>query len=158
VRTHALNYFCFTKLSDLKSTVCYMQYRICRLCFRLRTALLCWFSRSFATCFGLHGHLQVCRIFYFHMLEGFCFAASFSLFFFTWSHSVCFHLCFSFVIFVVSLQADKHTRKDTTKITKENSTGKTDGNLQCDHMKKSNESECFKHMKIKYPTHLKMAM
>jgi hypothetical protein len=25
--------------------------------------------------FGLHGHLQVCRIFYFHMLEGFCFAA-----------------------------------------------------------------------------------
>jgi hypothetical protein len=24
------------------------------------------------TCFGLHGHLQVRRIFYFHMLEGFC--------------------------------------------------------------------------------------
>jgi hypothetical protein len=30
------------------------------------------------TCFGLHGHLQVCRMFYFHMLEGFCLAASFS--------------------------------------------------------------------------------
>jgi hypothetical protein len=34
----------------------------CRLCFRLRAALLCWFSLSFATYFGLHGHLQVCRI------------------------------------------------------------------------------------------------
>jgi hypothetical protein len=24
--------------------------------------ILCWFSLSFTTCFGLHGHLQVCRI------------------------------------------------------------------------------------------------
>jgi hypothetical protein len=41
----------------------------------------------FTTCFGLHGHLQECRIFYFHMLEGFCFAAFFPAFFLTWSHS-----------------------------------------------------------------------
>jgi hypothetical protein len=31
-----------------------------------------------------------CRIFYFHMLEGFCFF--FFLPSFTWSHSACFHL------------------------------------------------------------------
>jgi hypothetical protein len=37
----------------------------CRLCFRLRASLLCWFSLSFTTCFGLHGHLQVYRIFLF---------------------------------------------------------------------------------------------
>jgi hypothetical protein len=30
----------------------------CRLCFRLRAALLCSFSLSFTTCFGLHDHLQ----------------------------------------------------------------------------------------------------
>jgi hypothetical protein len=36
--------------------------RYCRLCFRLRAALLCWLSLSFAACFGLHGHHQVCRI------------------------------------------------------------------------------------------------
>jgi hypothetical protein len=34
----------------------------CRLYLRLRAALLCWFSLSFTTCFGLHGHLEVCRI------------------------------------------------------------------------------------------------
>jgi hypothetical protein len=43
----------------------------------------------FTTCFGLHGHLQVCRIFYFHMLQGFCFVDFFFLFF-MWSHSACF--------------------------------------------------------------------
>jgi hypothetical protein len=32
-------------------------------------------SLSFTTCLGLNGHLQVCRIFYFHIPEGFCFAA-----------------------------------------------------------------------------------
>jgi hypothetical protein len=35
----------------------------CRLCFCLRSALLCWFSLSFTICFGLHGYLQVCRSF-----------------------------------------------------------------------------------------------
>jgi hypothetical protein len=39
------------------------------LCFRLRAPLLCWFSLSFTTCFGLHGHLQVCRIIYFICLK-----------------------------------------------------------------------------------------
>jgi hypothetical protein len=51
---------------------------------------------SFATRFGLHGHLQVFRIFYINLLEEFCFAAFFYLFS-TWSHSACFHLCFSSV-------------------------------------------------------------
>jgi hypothetical protein len=49
-------------------------------------------SLSFTTGVGIRGHLQVCKIFHFHMLEGFCFAASFSAFFLTWSHSECFHL------------------------------------------------------------------
>jgi hypothetical protein len=31
--------------------------------FKCDGALLCWFPPSFATCFGLHGHLQVCRSF-----------------------------------------------------------------------------------------------
>jgi Na+/proline symporter len=123
-----------------------------------------WFPLYFTTCFGLHGHLQVCRMFYFHMLEGFFFAALF-LPFFKWSHSACFHQCFvpvlfSFVIFVVSLcvsenrqttkkkQADKHTCKETARITKENSS----------ENQKSSKAESFKHMKIKYPTHLKMVM
>jgi hypothetical protein len=39
--------------------------------------LYCVGFHCFATCFGLHGHLQGERIFYFHMLEGFCFVAFF---------------------------------------------------------------------------------
>jgi hypothetical protein len=35
----------------------------CMAIFRCVGALLCWFQLSFATCFGLHGHLQVCRSF-----------------------------------------------------------------------------------------------
>jgi hypothetical protein len=31
--------------------------------FRSVGALLCWFPLSFTTCFGLHGHLQVCMSF-----------------------------------------------------------------------------------------------
>jgi hypothetical protein len=54
--------------------------------------LYCVGFHCFTTCFGLHGHLQVCRIFYFHMLERFCFAVFSTFFFFTWSHSACFHL------------------------------------------------------------------
>jgi hypothetical protein len=64
-----------TVLSAMRCSCCVSPFVFCRLCFRLRAALLRWFSLSFATCFGLHGHLQVCRIFYFHMPEGFCFAA-----------------------------------------------------------------------------------
>jgi hypothetical protein len=61
-------------------------------------------------------------------------------------------------------QADKHTRKETTKITKENSTGTKHRweHAECDHVKKAaekrSEAESFKNMKIKYPTHLNMAM
>jgi hypothetical protein len=84
----------------------------CRLCFRLRAALLCWFSLSFTTSFGLHGYLQVCRIYiyiyiYIYLLEGFCFSAFFALFSFAFFHVI------------------TNTHKETTKITKENSTGKT---------------------------------
>jgi hypothetical protein len=80
-------------MADSNSAVM-LVYRFSRLCFRLRAALLCRFSLSFTTCFGLHGHLQVCSIFYFHMLGGFCFAAFFYLF----SHVVT--LCmFPFVFF-----------------------------------------------------------
>jgi hypothetical protein len=71
--------------------------RVCRLCFILRAALLCWFPLSFTACFGLHGHLQVSRILYFQMPEGFCFAASFH----TLYVSICvFPVLFSFVMFV----------------------------------------------------------
>jgi hypothetical protein len=59
--------------------------------------VLCF--HCFTTCFGLHGHLQVCRIFYFLMLEGLCFAV--------FSHVVTFctfPVLFSSVISVVSLR------------------------------------------------------
>jgi hypothetical protein len=52
----------------------------------VRVQLYCVGFHCFTTCFSLHGHLQVCRIFYFHMLEGFCFAAFF--FFFAFFHVV----------------------------------------------------------------------
>jgi hypothetical protein len=49
--------------------LCFICLRILLRCFislpfsrLLRAALLCWFPLSFATCFGLHGHLHVCRI------------------------------------------------------------------------------------------------
>jgi hypothetical protein len=50
-------------------------------------------------------------------------------------------------------QADKHTRKETTKITKEN----MQSVITWKKGKKSSEAESFKHMKIKHPTRLKMA-
>jgi hypothetical protein len=74
-----------------------------RLCFRLRAALLCRFSLSFTTCFGLHGHLQVCKIFYFHMLEGFCLAAFFLPFFFHMVTLCMFSICVLFLYCFPSL-------------------------------------------------------
>jgi hypothetical protein len=83
--------------------------------------------------FSLHvsAYMAIFRcVGYFHILEGFCFAA-FSAFF-SHGHSACFHvffLCFpSFCAAIAAQkrqttkteQADKHTRKETTKITKEN--------------------------------------
>jgi hypothetical protein len=61
------------------------------------------------------------------------------------------------------LHAYKQTRKETTKITKENRGKSTNGNMQSvttlkERQNKSSEAESFKHMKIKYPTHLKMAV
>jgi hypothetical protein len=51
------------------------------------------------------------------------------------------------------LQADKHTRKKQTKLTKENSTGTKQKwkHAECDHVKKrqkSSEADSFRHMKI----------
>jgi hypothetical protein len=65
----------------------------CRICYRLRAALLCWISLSFTKCIGLQGHLQVCRIFYFHMLKGFCFAAF-------WVHCLSLHVSAYMAIFM----------------------------------------------------------
>jgi hypothetical protein len=59
--------------------------------------IVCWFPLSFTTCFGLHGHLQVCRILhmfifiYLRILLR-CFFGS--LPFFMWSHSACFSFVF----------------------------------------------------------------
>jgi hypothetical protein len=63
--------------------------------------IVCWFLLFFTTFFGLHGHLQVCRIL--HIFKDsasllFWFAA---FFFFTWSHSACFPFVFcSCVVFL----------------------------------------------------------
>jgi hypothetical protein len=94
--------------------------------FKCVGALLCWFSLSFTTYFGLYSHLQVCRIFYFHIHEGFCFDATFLPFFFhlvTLHVSICvlFLWCFPSLFLLLpcvclsacSVFADKqtHTRK-----------------------------------------------
>jgi hypothetical protein len=61
--------------------------------FIVEVSLSCiYLSLFFTTCFGLHGHLQVCVIcFYFHIPEGICFAG----FTCTWLRFARFHLCFS---------------------------------------------------------------
>jgi hypothetical protein len=70
----------------------------CRLCFRLRAALLLFFfSLSFTTCFGLHGHLQVCRISLFSYAWRILLRCFFFCLFFTCSHSARFHFHFEFV-------------------------------------------------------------
>jgi hypothetical protein len=40
--------------------------------------------------------------------------------------------------------ADKYTRKETTKITKENGGKNTIGNMQCDHVKKERQKKAAK--------------
>jgi hypothetical protein len=65
--------------------------------------IVCCFPLSFTTCFGLHGHLQVCRIFYFDMLEGFYFAA------FTVFCSLGYTLYISICVFSLTLEKkEKH--------------------------------------------------
>jgi hypothetical protein len=58
--------------------------------------IVCWFPLSFTTCFGLHGHLHVCRIL--HTFIFICLRillrCFFSLSIFTWSHSACFPFVF----------------------------------------------------------------
>jgi hypothetical protein len=58
-----------------------------------------------------------------------------------------------FIFICLKDSADKHTRRETTKIMKENSRGtKQNGkHAECDHVKpknQSSEAESFKHMKI----------
>jgi hypothetical protein len=45
----------------------------------------------YTTCFGLHGHLQVCMMFYFYIPEGICFAV-FVEFSCTWLYFAHFYL------------------------------------------------------------------
>jgi hypothetical protein len=55
--------------------------------------IIFWFSLSFTTCFGLHGHLHVCRIL--HIFIFICLKDSaLLLFFFMWSQSACFPFVF----------------------------------------------------------------
>jgi hypothetical protein len=82
------------------------------------------------------------------LLDGFCSVAFFFFPFFLLAFPLLF-VCF------MLQQADKHTRKETTKITKENSTGTKHKwkHAESDHVKKqqkkkSSEAESFKHMKI----------
>jgi hypothetical protein len=49
----------------------------------------------FTTCFGLQCHLQVCRIFYFYLHEGFCFVAFFFFPFFPRGHTLHVSICVS---------------------------------------------------------------
>jgi hypothetical protein len=95
--------------------------------------LYCVGFHCFTTCFGLHGHLQVCRIFIFICLKD----SALLLFsaFFSCGHPLhVFHLC-------CKQQADKHTCKETTKNNggkqhRKNTNGKhTEG----DHVKKGSE-------------------
>jgi hypothetical protein len=64
----------------------------CRLCFRLRAALLCWFSLAFTTCFGLHAIFRCVGYFIFICLKD---SASllFSAFFFSRGHALRVSIC-----------------------------------------------------------------
>jgi hypothetical protein len=55
-----------------------------------RSFIVCWFPLSFTTCFGLHGHLQVCRILHIFIFVSLrillrCF------FFYVGTHCVCWY-------------------------------------------------------------------
>jgi hypothetical protein len=68
--------------------------------------IVCWSPLSFTTCFGLHGHLQACRILYIFIFV--CLKDSASLPFLRGHTLRVFHLCFvpvlfSFVLFGVFL-------------------------------------------------------
>jgi hypothetical protein len=135
----------------------------CRLCFHLRAALLQMFHcltfsfTLYTTCFGLHGHLQVCRMFYFRIPEGICFAGFSCMVL----HFARFHLCFP-VLFssLINLLASRQTHtQETAKLTR-----KQNRNIQMEtckvqpHASKTSEADSFRNTKIKHPTHLKMAM
>jgi hypothetical protein len=102
-------------------------------------------SLSFTTCFGVRGHLQVCRIFLFSYAWRILLCCFFVPFFrvFTLHVSIC--------VLPLLCCAKRHIRKETTKITKENSTGTKHKwkRAECDHVEKSSEAESFRHMKIK---------
>jgi hypothetical protein len=130
--------------------------------------IVCWFPLSFTTCFSLHGHLQVCRIF--HMLKGFCLDAflvrclslhvvTLCMFSTCVLFLYCFPLCFLvFSCLCVCLLANFIRR--APKNTQENNTGTKHKWETCSVWPrgKKQQSSILKYMKIKYPTHLKMAM
>jgi hypothetical protein len=104
-----------------------------------------WFSLSFTTCFGLHGYLQVCRIFrifIFICLKDFAsLLFSFVAFFFhkvtlcMFSICVLFLCCFPyFFLFPTHTHARKQhkTRRKTAQ--EQNTNGK---HAECDHVKKA---------------------
>jgi hypothetical protein len=98
-------------------------------------------SLFYTTCFGLYGHLQVCRMFYFRIPEGICFAD----FTCTWLHFARFHLCFPVLFsslillfhacvfvclpFLVPCCRQTHTH-ETAKLTRKTEQENTNGNVQ----------------------------
>jgi hypothetical protein len=80
------------------------------------------------------------------MVEGFCFTAVFSVFFFTWSQSACFHLCFFFCfpLFVCDKQ-ERNSKQANTHASKQQKQRRTTAQEQntdvkhaeCDHVKKA---------------------
>jgi hypothetical protein len=55
-----------------------------------------YLSLFYSTCFGLHGHLQVCMMFYFYTPEGICFAAFLALSC-TWLHYIHTHTIYIYI-------------------------------------------------------------
>jgi hypothetical protein len=80
--------------------------------------IVCWFSLSFTTCCGLHGHLQVCRIL--HIVIFICLMTLLRRFFFfvrcLFSRGHTF-ACFSFVFCscAVMLRRKTHKQENTKK-------------------------------------------
>jgi hypothetical protein len=89
--------YIYTKLEVLEFQL--YQHWVLQVMFpSLYSFIVCWFPLFFTTCFGLHGHRQVCRILrififiYLRILLR-CFFFWFAAFF-TWSHSACFPFVF----------------------------------------------------------------
>jgi Ca2+/H+ antiporter len=129
----------------------------CRLCFHLRTTLLCWF------CLSLHvsAYMAIFRCvgYFIFMPKGFCFVYENKHIL----HFVVSCVCVCLLAFSLLFVWQTNTHARNIKINK----GKQHRNKTLmetcrvwpreKKAKKSSEAESFKHMKIKYPTCLKMA-